>query len=125
MQVKKTKELEPLPSFSFGLTQMEEEERNDTTSSSDGGKNKEQKTRKSKGKEKKHKKKKQQNVAQDSDEGSSDDENYGKNGKAAKTMDLRIGICSSILSDSSNCKRNYVEKAATSYYEELIQKLAR
>jgi hypothetical protein len=36
MQVKKTKELEPLPSFSFGLTQMEEEERNDTASSSDG-----------------------------------------------------------------------------------------
>jgi hypothetical protein len=36
MQVKKTKELEPLPSFRFGLTQMEEEERNDTTSSSDG-----------------------------------------------------------------------------------------
>ena len=38
-------------------------------------KNKEQKTRKSKGKEKKHQKKKQQNVAQDSNEGSSDDEN--------------------------------------------------
>ena len=50
---------------------------------------------------------------------------HGKNGKAAKTMDLRIGICSTILSNSSNCKRNYVEKAATSYYEELIQKLAR
>ncbi|AES60275.1 hypothetical protein MTR_1g043030 [Medicago truncatula] len=27
-QVKKTKDLEPLPSFSFGLTQLEEEERN-------------------------------------------------------------------------------------------------
>jgi hypothetical protein len=50
---------------------------------------------------------------------------HGKNGKAAKTMDLRIGICSSILSDSSNSKRNYVEKEATSYYEELVQKLER
>jgi len=27
-QVKKTKDLESLPSFSFGLTQLEEEERN-------------------------------------------------------------------------------------------------
>jgi len=50
---------------------------------------------------------------------------HGKNGKVAKIMDLRIGICSTILSDSSNCKRNYVEKAATSYYEEMLQKLAR
>jgi len=38
MQVKKTKELEPLPSFSFELTQMEEEERNVTG----GDKNKKQ-----------------------------------------------------------------------------------
>jgi len=50
---------------------------------------------------------------------------HGKNGKVAKTMDLRIGICSTIVSDSSNCKRNYVEKEATSYYEKLLQKLAR
>jgi len=39
---------------------------------------------------------------------------HGKNDKVSKIMDLRIGICSTILSDSSNCKRNYVEKAATS-----------
>jgi len=50
---------------------------------------------------------------------------HGKNGKVAKIMDLRIGICSTILSDSSNCKRNYVDKATTSYYEEMLQKLAR
>ena len=68
MQVKKNKKLESLPSFSFGLTQMDEEERNDTASSSDDGKKKEHKTRKSKGKEKKHQIKKQQHVAQDSDE---------------------------------------------------------
>jgi len=49
MQVKKTKELEPLPSFSIGLTQMEEEGRNVT----DGDKNKKQKTKEAKGKEKK------------------------------------------------------------------------
>jgi len=48
---------------------------------------------------------------------------HGKSGKVAKCMDLRIGICSTILLDSSNSKRNYVEKAATSYYEELLQKL--
>ena len=46
---KKTKELEPLPSFGIGLTQMEEEGRNVT----DGDKNKKQKTKEAKGKEKK------------------------------------------------------------------------
>lgn len=50
---------------------------------------------------------------------------HGKNDKIAKIVDLRIGICSTILSDSSNCKRNYVENAAISYYEEMLQKLAR
>ena len=48
---------------------------------------------------------------------------HGKNGKVARSMDLRIEICSTILLDSRNSKRNYVEKAATSYYEELLQKL--
>ena len=38
-----------MPSFSIGLTQMEEEGRNVT----DGGKNKKQKTKEAKGKEKK------------------------------------------------------------------------
>jgi len=78
--VKKTKDLEPLPSFSFGLTQLEEEQRNVTASSSGGDKNKERKTREAKGKEKKqhikkHQKKKQKTEAQDYDEGSEDDEN--------------------------------------------------
>jgi len=50
--VKKTKDLEPLPSFSFGLTQLEEEQRNVTVSSSGGDKNKERKTGEAKGKEK-------------------------------------------------------------------------
>lgn len=48
-QVKKTKELESLPSFSIGLTQKEEEERNVI----DGDKNKKQRTKEAKGKEKK------------------------------------------------------------------------
>jgi len=78
-QVKKTKDLGPLPSFSFGLTQMEEEQRNVTASSSGADKNNERKTREAKGKEKmqhikKHQKKKQQTESKDSDEGSSDDE---------------------------------------------------
>jgi len=51
--VKKTKDLEPLSSLSFGLTQLEEEQRNVTASSSSGDKNKERKTGKAKGKEKK------------------------------------------------------------------------
>jgi len=45
MQVKKTKELEQLSSFSIGLTQMEEEGMNVT----DGDKNKKQKTKEAKG----------------------------------------------------------------------------
>ena len=49
--MKKTKDLEPLPSFSFGLTQLEEEQRNVTASSSGGDKNKERKTGEAKGKE--------------------------------------------------------------------------
>jgi len=59
---------------------MEEEQRNVTASSSGADKNNERKTREAKGKEKKqhikkHLKKKQQTEAQDSDEGSLDDEN--------------------------------------------------
>ena len=82
-QVKKTKDLGPLPSFSFGLTQMEEEQRNVTASSSGADKNNERKTREAKGKEKmqhikKHQKKKQQTESKDSDEGSSDDEAQGE-----------------------------------------------
>ena len=68
MQVKKTKELEPLPSFSIGLTQMEEEGRNVT----DGGKNKKQKTKEAKGKEKK---KQEEAKSKEKNEGSSDEEN--------------------------------------------------
>ncbi|CAJ2668599.1 unnamed protein product [Trifolium pratense] len=45
-----------------------------------------------------------------------------KHQKVAKIMEFRIGICSTILSDSSNSKRDYVEKEATSYYEEMLQK---
>jgi len=74
-QVKKIKDLEPLSSFHFGLTQLEEEQRNVTASSSGGDKNMERKTGEGKGKEKKHHKKKQKTKAQDSNEGSSDDEN--------------------------------------------------
>ncbi|CAJ2650007.1 unnamed protein product [Trifolium pratense] len=95
--------VEPLSSFSIGLTQLEEEKRNVTASSFGGDKNKQQKTGEAKGKKKKqqrnsgkkkhekkkHKKngdkriastslgrkKKQQTKTQDSDEGRSDDEN--------------------------------------------------
>ncbi|KAK2397967.1 hypothetical protein QL285_059482 [Trifolium repens] len=49
---------------------------------------------------------------------------HGANGKIATIMDLRIDICSAILSDSSNCRKNQVGKEATSYYEEMLQKLA-
>lgn len=62
--MKKTKNLQPLPSFSFGLTQMEEEQRNVTASSS--GKEKKQHI-------KKHKKKNQRTEAHK--ERSSNDEN--------------------------------------------------
>jgi hypothetical protein len=80
MQVKKTRDLGPIPSFSIGLTQSEEEQRNVTRLRSGGDKNKERKSDETKGKEKKqyikkNEKKKQQNEAQDSDEGKSDDEN--------------------------------------------------
>jgi len=50
--VKKTN-LEPLPSLSFGLTQLEEEKRNVTASSSGGDKNNDRKTGEAKVKEKK------------------------------------------------------------------------
>ncbi|XP_045831926.1 uncharacterized protein LOC123923280 [Trifolium pratense] len=47
----------------------------------------------------------------------------GKRDKIARVMDLRIGILSTILTDSSNSIRHKVEKNATSYCEELTQKL--
>ena len=50
-----------MPSFSFGLTQMEEEQRNVTASSSGADKNNERKTGEAKGKEKKQHIKKHQN----------------------------------------------------------------
>jgi Ulp1 family protease len=48
-----------------------------------------------------------------------------KNEKKGKIMDFRIGICSKIITDTSNCRRTHVEKEATSYYEEMLQELAR
>lgn len=42
--------------------------------------------------------------------------------KAAKIMDLRIGICSTIISNTSNCRRNLVENKAKTYYEKKLQK---
>jgi hypothetical protein len=48
-----------------------------------------------------------------------------KNEKATKIMDLRIGICSTILSDTTNCRRNLVENKAKTYYEKKLQKLDR
>jgi hypothetical protein len=49
---------------------------------------------------------------------------HGPNGKEATIMDLRIDICSTILTNSSNSRKDEVEKEATSYYEEMLQKLA-
>jgi hypothetical protein len=49
---------------------------------------------------------------------------HGPSGKQATIMDLRMEICSEILSNSSNSKKDEVEKEATSYYEEMFQKLA-
>ncbi|RHN51385.1 putative Ulp1 protease family catalytic domain-containing protein [Medicago truncatula] len=43
--------------------------------------------------------------------------------RAAKIMDLRIGICSTIISNTSNCRRNLVENKAKIYYEKKLQKL--
>lgn len=48
---------------------------------------------------------------------------HGPSGKEATIMDLRIDICSEILSNSSNCRKDQVEKEATSYSEEMFQKL--
>ncbi|XP_045833296.1 uncharacterized protein LOC123924448 [Trifolium pratense] len=47
----------------------------------------------------------------------------GKRDKIARVIDFRIGILSTILTDSSNSIRQKVEKNATSYCEELTQKL--
>ncbi|CAJ2678686.1 unnamed protein product [Trifolium pratense] len=59
-QVQKSKDLSPLPSFSIGLTQLEEEKRNVIGSSSRGDKNQPRKTREAKGKEKKQHVKKEE-----------------------------------------------------------------
>jgi hypothetical protein len=48
---------------------------------------------------------------------------HGDNVKVARIMDLRIDICSAILSHSSNSIRDEVQKEATSYYEQMLQKL--
>jgi hypothetical protein len=47
-----------------------------------------------------------------------------KSVRVAKMMDLRIGICSTILSDTSNCRRNHVENEANKYHAKKLQKLA-
>jgi hypothetical protein len=44
---------------------------------------------------------------------------------STKKVDLKIGICSTILTDLSNSRRDYVEKKTTSYYGEMLPKLAR
>ncbi|XP_045788494.1 uncharacterized protein LOC123883641 isoform X2 [Trifolium pratense] len=46
-----------------------------------------------------------------------------KQDKVAKLMDLRIEICSTLLTHSSNSKVEYVVNQAASYYEEMAQKL--
>jgi hypothetical protein len=45
--------------------------------------------------------------------------------KVAKMMDLRIGICSIILNDTSNCWRNVVLNEAKKHHEKKLQKLAK
>ena len=45
--------------------------------------------------------------------------------KVAKMMELRIGICSTILSDTSNCRRNLVLNEAKKHHEKKLQKLAK
>ncbi|KAK2376235.1 hypothetical protein QL285_077047 [Trifolium repens] len=49
---------------------------------------------------------------------------HGPSGREGTIMDLRIEICSTILSNSSNSRKDEVEKEATSYYEEMVQELA-
>ncbi|KAK2390802.1 hypothetical protein QL285_064313 [Trifolium repens] len=48
---------------------------------------------------------------------------HGDKGKVARIMDLRVDICSAILSHPSNSIKDEVQKLATSYYEQLLQKL--
>jgi Ulp1 family protease len=43
--------------------------------------------------------------------------------KVARMMDLRIGICSTILSDTSNSRRNLVENEAKKYHATKLEKL--
>jgi hypothetical protein len=45
--------------------------------------------------------------------------------KVAKMMELRIGICSTILNDTSNCRRNLVLNEAKKHHEKKLQKLAK
>ncbi|WJX77947.1 1-aminocyclopropane-1-carboxylate synthase [Trifolium repens] len=45
--------------------------------------------------------------------------------KVAKMMELRIGICSTILNDTSNCMRNVVLNEAKKHHEKKLQKLAK
>jgi hypothetical protein len=45
--------------------------------------------------------------------------------KVAKMMELRIGICSTILNDTSNCRRNVVLNEAKKHHEKKLQKLAK
>jgi hypothetical protein len=46
-----------------------------------------------------------------------------KHARVAKIMDLRIDICSEILSHPSNSIKDEVKKLAISYYEQLLQKM--
>jgi hypothetical protein len=48
---------------------------------------------------------------------------HGDNGKIARIMDLRIDICSAILSHPSNSIKDEVQKEATTFYEQICQKL--
>jgi hypothetical protein len=47
-----------------------------------------------------------------------------KHDKVAKLMDMRIDICSTILTHSSSSNAEYVQNKAAAYYEQLAQELA-
>ncbi|WJX25625.1 hypothetical protein P8452_14648 [Trifolium repens] len=47
-----------------------------------------------------------------------------KKQKVARMMDLRIGICSTIMGDTSNSGRNVVEDKARKYHAAKLGKLA-
>jgi hypothetical protein len=46
-----------------------------------------------------------------------------KKQKVARMMDLRIGICSTIMGDTSNSRRNEVEDKARKYHAAKLGKL--